>query len=251
MKPLGTPTITATGLWYPEGVGLQPWRSNAELIARGVVPLGFLRPEDRVLDPTFGNGVWWKEWAPLELLHHDLDQDGVDFRSLPHGDGSFDVVAFDPPYVCTGGRETSTIGDFNDRYGLRNAPRTPEALAEMNERGLEECWRVVKRGGLVLAKTANYVWSGKLFIGAHRTLDHALAVGFVVEDWFVYTGGVRAQPERTRKCGTCAGSGVVAGVEGEAVDCGPCGGSGRTASGQAHARQNVSYLYVLRRPKRS
>lgn len=245
-----TTAITATGIWT-KGHGVRPWRSNAELIALGVVGLGYLRPDDRVLDPTFGRGAWWKDWSPSVLVHHDIDQDGVDFRALPYADGEFDVVAFDPPYVCTGGRETSTLGDFNDRYGLRDAPRTPEALLAMNVAGLDECWRVVGPGGLVLCKTANYVWSGHLYPGAHLTLEHALSsTGFKLEDSFVYAGNVRAQPVRSRKCAACSGSGVDSrpgNAHGE--PCIVCGGEGRVQSEAAHARQNVSYLYVLRRPR--
>lgn len=245
-------TITATGLWR-QGEGITPWRSNAELIAAGVVPLGFLRTEDRVLDPTFGRGAWWKDWTPSVLVRHDIAQDGVDYRALPYADGEFDAVAFDPPYVCTGGRETSTLGDFNDRYGLRDAPRTPAALAAMNDAGMAECWRVVRPGGIVLVKTANYVWSGNLFAGAHTTLVAALALGFKQEDWFVYCGTVRPQPERTRSCAACSGSGLagLAALGLTEGTCPTCSGSGRIASGQHHARQNVSYLYVLRRPLRT
>lgn len=259
------PVICATGIWTPpvkeivstsngerlrkEPGKLTPWRDNAELIARGVVGLGWLTPDDNVLDTTYGGGVWWNDFTPPRFTYHDIEIDGVDFRELPHPDNSFDVVAFDPPYVCTGGRETSTIGKFNKQYGLDKAPRTPEALAEMNDAGLAECFRVTR--GLVLAKTANYVWSGKLFMGAHRTVERALALGFKVEDSFVHTGTVRMQPERTRKCGSCDGAGRLPDTPLFPGDvCDVCEGSGRVASGQHHARQNVSYLYVLRKPRR-
>jgi hypothetical protein len=241
---LDAPTITATGLWYPDGVGVRPWRSNAELIARGVVPLGFLRPEDRVLDPTYGKGVWWRDWQPNELVCHDIDGDGVDFRQLPHGDKSFDAVAYDPPYVSVGGRGTSTLEEFNGRYGLKDAPGSPKALAEMIEGGLQESWRVLRPGGILLAKTANYVSSGKLFPGSYLALEAALDFGFRLEDWFVFLGSVRPQPPRTRKCGRCGGFAL----DENWVKCVECGGVGRTASTQQHARQNVSYLHVLRRP---
>lgn len=263
------PVICANGIWTPPvketvatpngrrvrvvtpGV-LTPWRSNADLIARGVVGLGYLTPEMRVLDPTFGKGVWWKDWSPGELVHSDLRQDGVDFRALPHPDGSFDAVAFDPPYVQTGGKATSTVPSFNDQYGLGEhvETTTPSELSEMNDAGLVECARVVAPGGVILMKAANYVWSGRLTVSAHRALNMALMVGLVIEDWFIYTGPPGMQPERTRKCAACAGSGVDArpgNAHGE--PCIVCSGSGRTESPQAHARQNFSTLYVLRRPR--
>ena len=34
---------------------------------------------------------------------HDVALDGVDFRSLPYADNTFDGAAYDPPYVSVGG----------------------------------------------------------------------------------------------------------------------------------------------------
>lgn len=50
-----------------------------------------------VLDVTYGRGMWWRRFTPATFGKHDLALDGVDFRSLPHEDGSWDSVCFDPP----------------------------------------------------------------------------------------------------------------------------------------------------------
>lgn len=77
-----------------------PWRNNAELI-RDIAELGYIKKDDYTLDPTYGRGKWWDLWRPDNLVIHDLyTVDGVDFRELPEADGTFDVVAYDPPYVC-------------------------------------------------------------------------------------------------------------------------------------------------------
>lgn len=73
------------------------WPTNADLI-RDCAGLGYLRDDWRTLDPTWGRGRWWTKWRPSDLIAHDLRLDGVDFRHLPHRDGEFDCVAFDPPY---------------------------------------------------------------------------------------------------------------------------------------------------------
>jgi DNA modification methylase len=201
------------------------WPSNAHLIA-DCARLEYLRYEDEILDPTWGRGTWWKIWEPVpfRLVRHDLyTLDGIDFRQLPHEDRCFDAVTFDPPYVCTGGRDTTTMPDFADRYGLTNAPRTPAALQEMNNAGLKEMLRVVKPKGIVLVKCADYVWSGKLVIGTHRTLTAALDLGFSLEDRLEHIGRPRPQPPRTR-------------ADGEPVR-------------QHHARRNLSTLLVLRAPR--
>lgn len=196
------------------------WRSNAELIV-DCVRLGYLREEWATLDPTYGRGVWWKAWRPPNLITHDIELDGVDFRQLPEPNASFDAVAFDPPYVCTGGRTTSTIPDFNARFGLIDTPRTPAALQEMNEAGLAEMHRVLRPRGVLLVKCKDYVWSGRLFLGTHQTLTRAISLGFEPIDRMEHVGKPGPQPERSR----ADGKPVV----------------------QQHARRNLSTLFVLRK----
>lgn len=198
------------------------WRSNAELIV-ACSDLQYLNRDDKVIDPTYGKGTWWKLFRPTGLVAQDLANDGVDFRQLPHDDATFDAAAFDPPYVCVGGRTTTTMPEFHARYGLTDAPRTPAALWEMNDAGLKELARVVKPRGIVLAKCADYVWSGKLQMGTHHTLTAALALGFECVDRLEHIGRPRPQPPRTRS-------------DGEAVR-------------QHHARRNLSTLFVLRAPR--
>lgn len=183
------------------------WRTNAELIADAVVPLGYIQPHDCVLDPTFGKGVWWKKYTPTYLTKHDIKLDGVDFRNLPHQKGSFSVVAFDPPYVAKGGRETSTITDFDSGFGLKDAPRTPGELHHMIVEGLAEIHRVLQTNGLVLLKCMNYVTSGHYYPAAYDLLaaatDHPNAP-FKLVDEFIHLGKPGPQPPRTKQYHTRA-----------------------------------------------
>lgn len=226
------------------------WTTNAHMI-EACAELDYVKPTDLILDPTYGRGVWWRRWQPTEQVGGRLDRAdllgeyltdegtlwtrdtpfvvspptvvGADFRSLPWEDDEYDVVAFDPPYVSTGGRETSTIPDFNARFGLHDAPRTPEALQNMNADGLEECMRVVKPGGIVLAKAMPYVSSGKLWLGDYNLTFWAHELGFEVQDRLIHLGRPRPQPQRTRR-------------DGQPVR-------------QQHARSNYSVLLVLRAPR--
>jgi hypothetical protein len=205
------------------------WETNGDLIA-DCVRLGYLRPTDKILDPTYEKGTWWSRWRPTDLTSHVRRQDGSDFRSLPYPDASFDAVAFDPPYVCPGGRKTSTIHAMFDRYGMNEGGcadpdfRTPADLQAIINAGLTEMYRLVvpsarkklhpdKANGVVLAKCKDYVWSGTLWMGTHLTLTHALSLGFVLEDRFEHIGDPGPQSQKT----------------------------------QAHARRNLSTLFVLRR----
>jgi hypothetical protein len=199
------------------------WPNNAALI-RDVARLRYLRKDWVTLDPTYGRGNWWKLWRPDTLICHDLyNLDGIDFRQLPEPDECFDAIAYDPPYVSVGGRKTTSMPGMHDAYGLTAAPRTPAELQTMIDDGLKEMMRVLKPGGVCLVKCQDYVSSGKLWIGTHHTLTHALDVGFRCVDRFEHIGTPRPQPKRKR-------------ADGERVR-------------QHHARRNLSTLFVLERPK--
>ena len=193
------------------------WASNAALIA-DIARLGYLKSTDRVLDPTYGQGNWWTLWRPAQLVTSDRYKGPVhdDFRHLPHADDTFDAVAFDPPYVCPGGRKTSTIQTMHGAYGMNGDDfRTPAELQQIINDGLAECARVVKPRGIVLVKCKDYVWSGRLFPGTHHTLTHALTLGLELVDRFEHVG-VPGPQSQTR---------------------------------QVHARRNLSTLVVFRAPR--
>lgn len=214
-----------------------PWPENGDLIA-DVHALGYLRDDDHVLDPTHERGIWWKRWRPEKLTTHHRAIDGTDFRDLPHPDGTFDAIAYDPPYVCPGGRKTSTVQDMHDRFGMNEGGaadpdfRTPAELQQLINDGLTEMWRLVRASavltldpvrpnGVVVVKCKDYIWSGRLFPGTHHTLVHALALGFLLEDRLEHLSGTGPQPKTNPD------------------------GSER---GQFHARRNLSTLLVLRKP---
>lgn len=169
--------------------------NNAELL-REASRLWFDASSDVVLDVTYGRGKWWSHVRPLHLVTHDkFTLDGVDFRRLPEASCSVDVVAFDPPYVSPGGRGTSTVGDFNDRYGLVDVPRTPLETQNMIGKGVRESHRVLRKGGRLLVKCSDYVSSGKFFPGHQLTVLGAVEVGFEQVDEFVHWTGTGPQPK--------------------------------------------------------
>ena len=184
--------------------------------------LGYLRDTDVILDPTWGRGKWWTLWAPTapgRLVARDRytvpgDEDW-DFRAMTYDDGTFDAVAFDPPYVSVGGRKTTGLPDMHDAYGMTDAATTPQGVQDDIDAGLSECHRVVKFGGIVIAKCQNYVSSGNLWPGGYLTQRCAAALGFEVVDILQHIAGVRPQPPGRR---------------------------------QVHARNNYSTLLVLRKP---
>jgi len=193
------------------------WPTNAELIA-DVARLGYVSTMSLTFDATYGRGVWWKAFRPVRLVTNDIDPESEaeyadDFRATRWPDSYFDVVAYDPPYVSVGGRSTTTLPDLHARYGLTDAPRTPlELQRDVVDRGLDEAQRITS--GLVLVKCQDYVTSGRLVLGTHWTLTHALSLGMSLVDRFEHVTHVRPQPAGRR---------------------------------QVHARRNLSTLFVLRK----
>lgn len=171
--------------------------TNAHLIAEAAKL--WIKEDDLVMDVTFGRGLWWTEYKPARFIAHDLAIDGVNFCHLPEANESVDVIAFDPPYVCMGGRDTSGLPEFQDRYGLRDAPLTVDQLHRLNSDGLFECSRKLVPGGRILAKVADYVSSGKLVLGHHRLVHAATLCGLEQADEFVHYTGTRPQPPGRRQ----------------------------------------------------
>ena len=146
-----------------------------------------------VMDVTWGKGGWWKDhWKPD--IRHDVELDGVDYRKLPEENGSIDVIAFDPPYVAKGGRETSGIKEFDTAYGMKDAPRTPREMEEMNAAGLRECARVLAPRGILLVKCCNYVSSGRKVWGERFMWNVGLAEGLELLDKVEHLTGSGPQP---------------------------------------------------------
>lgn len=237
----------------------QPWTTNGHLIAavwkmhvtareRPWVKAG--RPPV-VMDVTYGRGIWWNQGEPEGLIRHDRDLlDGVDFRDLPEADGSIDVIAYDPPYVSVGGRATTGTPEFHHRFGLTHAPKSPQEMQRMIDDGLDELARVLRPGGLVLVKCADYVSSGKLFLGSHLTWLHSHLTGWKVLDRFDMIGSARPQPPDD-PCRHCIDGAVTEWNdqtrEYRDVPCPHCNGDTRIPRRQVHARQNRSTLFVLTR----
>lgn len=248
------------------------WPTNAELIAD--VARLYFRPDDRVLDLTYGKGVWWnryqpefltafmprKDWtgrtvtrfAEREGWAAALDVNYLDeFPVELHG--AFDVVAFDPPYVAKGGRTTGTIDDMDDRFGLQETPATPIELHNANMDGLQQAISCCRPGGFVLLKCMDYVSSGKVQPAATEWalefIREELPSSVTRDATFYHVGDAGPQP-LTDKCRTCNGAGTLddsVPLPEFGDPCEDCDGKGKKERRQVHPRNNMSILYVLRK----
>ena len=123
-----------------------------------------------VVDVTYGLGKFWDGSAHVRVTAHDLDParapDGpADFRALPYGNETFDVVLFDPPHVADGGKASIMAR----RYGTFKAAEHERAVRA----GVAEAWRVARLG--IITKIADHTHGQRLLLESdwvRSTLDN-------------------------------------------------------------------------------
>lgn len=176
------------------------WRDNAQMIA-ALAPLYF-RPEDIVVDFTYGLGKFWTQFRPPRLICHDLySLDGADARYPPYGDGAIDIAVLDLPYQANGGETTSTVLDSRERYGQTAAlgqAKDPAGVQQVINDSITAIAPKIARNGLLLVKCANYVTSGRLWPGVMLSWQAGIEAGLETVDLVSLVGTPGPQP-LTRK----------------------------------------------------
>lgn len=151
--------------------------TNADLIEQ-VRKLGYL--DGDVIDLTYGDkGGWWKRWRPDQLTVFEGD------FTQPI-DGQWDTVCYDPPYIDTGGTETSTVPGFQSTYGINTSRRTSDVLHLVTE-GLENAAHATR--DYLLVKCMDYVSGGRFRPMTHWITGHALGIGLFMHDEIIHHAG--------------------------------------------------------------
>lgn len=75
----------------------------------------------------------------------------ADNRNLPFVDGTFDLIAFDPPHRVTDGGMETLSGVIEQKYGALRAETWQSDLRE----SFLELWRVLRPGGTLTFKWAD------------------------------------------------------------------------------------------------
>lgn len=176
----------------------------------------------KIADITFGQGVFWKkvEKGAYNVRPSDI-KIGIDCRSLPYDNASFDCVVFDPPYMHTpGGTAHQNHQNFELYYvnnGASNSEKKyHEAVLDLYFRGSAEAHRVLRPGGVLIAKCQDEVCANKQRLTHVEVINELATMGFVVEDLFVVVRRNKPGVSRVLK--------------------------------QVHARKNHSYFLVFRKP---
>ena len=129
--------------------------------------LGFTAQAPRVLDPCSGSRMMWFDRENPDAVFGDrrretltvtdnsrgnasgqrvvrIDPDTLlDFRALPYADGTFKLVAFDPPHLVQAGPRSWLAA----KYG-----KLSENWRDDLRAGFAECFRVLARDGVLVFK---------------------------------------------------------------------------------------------------
>jgi hypothetical protein len=172
-------------------------KNNADLMV-DCRTLGYLSDEMVILDPTYGEGKFWKKWMPPLLIASDLyvPAPGVvdwDFTAMPVGDAAYDAVVFDPPYQLNGTSTGRGPSAKDEGYGVHGEYRSWQAKHSLIRAGITEAVRVTKPKGMVLVKCMDQVCSGQKRWQTHEFTRHAESLGCRLVD-MMHVGGTSKQP---------------------------------------------------------
>ena len=148
-------------------------------------------PEGKIdCDPTFSTGAFYNETgvdAPELKFDIRPQLEGVvqaDARSLPLPDVSLTCLMLDPPFLATTGKSlTEGEGNkINRRFSVYSSEKElHRCYADM----IQEAYRVLKPGGILIFKCQDKVSSGKQYFSHVFVMNTAVEVGFYPKDLFV------------------------------------------------------------------
>lgn len=176
-------------------------RTNAEAI-RDLAALGYLKPDDGIIDLTYGLGRFWTLWQPKEnrLKRADLNPElspdfelGLDATDTNFPDQLWDVVVVDPPYKLNGTSEGRGPSASDVDYGVDGDYHSVASKHHLMLAMLTEAHRIVKRNGYIIYKCQDQVNGG-------RTRQQERMIANAAEElgaWHLTTlfvEGARAQP---------------------------------------------------------
>jgi len=162
------------------------------------VPIG-----SKIADVTWGKGVFWKKVPKENYDVHGTDiADGIDCRSLPYADNSFDCVVLDPPYMEGFYRKqndhkagSGTHSSFSSAYSNGDevnadtqntgTKKWHAAVTDMYFKAGKEAHRILKNKGIFIIKCQDEVSAGKQWLTHVEIINEYESNGFYSKDLFI------------------------------------------------------------------
>ena len=160
-------------------------------------------PEGFDADLTFGNGSFWKKHTRPRLcfdvtpLHEGVIQ--ATSCALPRDAESLQNVVFDPPFLTyvKNGRDHNSKVAMTARFG---GYWTYGQLTEHYTGTLDECARVLRKGGKVVFKCQDVIHNHRMHCTHANVIQWGIERGFRLRDLFVLAAKSR-MPMPTPKSG--------------------------------------------------
>lgn len=136
------------------------------------------------VDPTYSKGIFYRN-LPKPTYRFDLapqsnDVEQADARALPFVDNCVHSIMFDPPFLAS--HSNVDTGIIKKRF---TSFPSIEALWQFYEEALQEFYRILIPGGLLVFKCQDTVSGGKNWFSHFMVEDYARRIGFVEIDLFI------------------------------------------------------------------
>ena len=179
----------------------------------------------RIADVTYGGGVFWRnvDLSKYDLVPSDIAT-GIDCRSLPYQDESFDAVVLDPPYMegllrnnkdhkAGNGSFSAFRKYYSNGDETNNGPKWHAAVSDLYYKAGVEAYRVLRSNGVAIVKCQDEVSANKQWLTHVEIINYYEKLGFYTNDLFIIVRSNKAGISRLKK--------------------------------QSHARKNHSYFLVF------
>jgi len=137
------------------------------------------------LDPTYGNGCFYKKTDIQLDFYGDLKLPGkhhLDATNLPFESNTYSSIMFDPPFLP--GASPKKTGIINNRFGWF---RTIKDVWNMYEKALQEFSRLLKKDGILYFKCQDTCNCNKQWWSHVWIINKAEEMNLSLEDLFILT----------------------------------------------------------------
>jgi len=165
----------------------------------------------RIADVTYGSGVFWRnvDLSKYDPVPSDIAT-GIDCRSMPYADESFDALVLDPPYMEGGLRSnkdhkagSGSFAAFREYYSngdeTNSGPKWHAAVSDLYYKAGLEAYRVLKNNGVAIVKCQEEVSANKQWLTHVEIINYYEKLGFYSKDLFVVVRSNKAGISRLKK----------------------------------------------------